>query len=263
MGAERPSPTRSGRFFHRPFSGRWGVQTAYNASFVSQDTIADMNLPEYDHRPPRRNWFGPVFALGVLSIILLGMWNDNRLRAALQPEPGAAAIVGAAESAPIADSLPAFSPLPTPKPLKTAPDFILPDLFDETIMRTRSEYDGRPLILNFWASWCVPCREEMPALQRAYDVYSLNGLVVLGVNETYIDSLEAAQAFVTELGLTFPSVRDDDGKTSDDLYRVIGLPTSVFITPEGKIAHVQIGQMSEEQIQYYSSQLIAGGTFTP
>ncbi len=224
--------------------------------------MAGMSWPE-DDRPRRRSWFGPFFALAVLSIILLGMWNDSRLRRALQPEPGAAAIVGAAESFPIADALPTFPPLPTPKPLATAPDFILPDLFDETIMRTRSEYDGRPLILNFWASWCGPCRAEMPALQRAYDEYSPSGLMVLGINETYIDNLEAAQAFVTELGLTFPSVRDGDGKTSDDLYRVIGLPTSVFITPEGKVAHVQIGQMSEEQIQSYSSQLAAGGTFTP
>jgi thiol-disulfide isomerase/thioredoxin len=144
-----------------------------------------------------------------------------------------------------------------------AADFALPDLFDEAIILRRSDYDGRPLILNFWASWCAPCREEMPALQRAYDVYSAEGLMVLGINETYIDDLDAAQVFVTELGLTFPIVRDDTGEMSEDSYRVIGLPTSVFVTPDGKVAHVQIGQMSEEQIQFYSSQLVAAGTISP
>ncbi|MFQ5401770.1 MAG: TlpA family protein disulfide reductase [Anaerolineae bacterium] len=202
------------------------------------------------------NWFGPLFFLGVLLVLLVSLWNGRAPRPA--SEPGSVAIVETAETFSIANPLPTLPPPPTPEPLETAPDFLLTDLFDETILRKRSDYNGRPLILNFWASWCVPCREEMPALQRAYDEYGPSGLAVLGVNETYIDDLAAAQDFVAELELTFPSVRDDDGKTSDELYRVIGLPTSVFVTPDGEVAYVQIGQMTEEQIQFYSSQLVAG-----
>ncbi|RME00956.1 MAG: hypothetical protein D6816_12985 [Bacteroidetes bacterium] len=94
----------------------------------------------------------------------------------------------------------------------------------------------------------------------AIGICEQNGCRVTNVHN---DDLEAAQAFVTDLGLTFPSVRDDDGKTSDELYRIIGLPTSVFVTPEGKVAYVQIGQMTEEQIRFYSSQLFAGQPITP
>ena len=132
-----------------------------------------------------------------------------------------------------------------------APDFVLPDLFDDSLEYGLASYAGRPVILNFWASWCVPCRTEMPALQRAYEEHRDEGLVVLGVNQTFVDNVDAARDFVDELALTFPNVRDDDGNTSEKLYQVMGLPTSVLITAEGEIAHTQIGQMTDEQIQTF------------
>ncbi|MGB3717528.1 MAG: TlpA disulfide reductase family protein [Candidatus Promineifilaceae bacterium] len=144
-----------------------------------------------------------------------------------------------------------------------APEFVLPDLFDESLNRSLVNYRGRPVILNFWASWCVPCKEEMPALQRAYEKYLDEGLVVLGVNQTFVDDLDAAREFVNELALTFPNVRDDSGNTSEGLYRVIGLPTSVLITPAGEIAHKQIGQMTDEQIETFSWQLVDGEMIAP
>jgi thiol-disulfide isomerase/thioredoxin len=180
-----------------------------------------------------------------------------------QAESNVVFIVETVAIFPLDESQPTYEPPPTPVPVKNAADFALPDLFDETIIRRRSDYDGRPLILNFWASWCAPCREEMPALQRAYETNRDDELVVLGVNETYIDDIEAARDFVNELGLTFPSIRDDSGDMSSQLYRVIGLPTSVFITPAGDVAHVQIGQMSDAQIETFSRQLIAGEPITP
>ncbi|HET6444260.1 MAG TPA: TlpA disulfide reductase family protein [candidate division Zixibacteria bacterium] len=145
----------------------------------------------------------------------------------------------------------------------TAPEFVLLDLFDESLKRSLNDYNGRPVILNFWASWCVPCKEEMPALQRTYEKYQDAGLVVLGVNQTFVDELVAARNFVNELALTFPNVRDDSGNISKGLYQVIGLPTSVFITPGGEIAHKQIGQMTDVQIASFSRQLVNGAVFTP
>jgi thiol-disulfide isomerase/thioredoxin len=144
-----------------------------------------------------------------------------------------------------------------------APEFVLPDLFDESLNRGLVNYTGRPVILNFWASWCVPCKEEMPALQRAYEKHRDAGLIVLGVNQTFVDDLEAAREFVNELALTFPNVRDDSGNTSKGLYRIMGLPTSVLITPAGEIAHKQIGQMTDEQIETFSRQLVDGETIRP
>ena len=103
----------------------------------------------------------------------------------------------------------------------------------------------------------------MPALQRAYEKYRDAGLIVLGVNQTFVDDLETARGFVNELSLTFPNVRDDTGNTSEGLYQVMGLPTSVFITPDGQIVHKQIGQMTDEQIESFSRQLIAGEAIKP
>jgi thiol-disulfide isomerase/thioredoxin len=147
---------------------------------------------------------------------------------------------------------------PTP-----APEFALPDLFDESLDHSLGSYNGRPVILNFWASWCVPCKEEMPALQRAYEKYRDAGLIVLGVNQTFVDDLDTAREFVNELDLTFPNVRDDTGNTSEGLYQVMGLPTSVFITPDGQIVHKQIGQMTDGQVESFSRQLVVGEAITP
>nr|BAG82764.1 cytochrome C biogenesis protein [uncultured bacterium] len=79
-----------------------------------------------------------------------------------------------------------------------APDFTLPDLFDVETTYTLSTYQGQPVILNFWASWCVPCRREMPALQQTAARYKADGLVLLGMNQTYLDTLSEARAFVED-----------------------------------------------------------------
>jgi thiol-disulfide isomerase/thioredoxin len=144
-----------------------------------------------------------------------------------------------------------------------APDFTLPDLFDVETTYTLSTYQGQPVILNFWASWCVPCRREMPALQQTAARYKADGLVLLGMNQTYLDTLSEARAFVEELGLTFPTTRDDDGDIGARAYQVVGIPTTVFITQEGDVAHIQIGEMSLEQITAYTEQLMAGQPIQP
>ena len=158
---------------------------------------------------------------------------------------------------------PTVTPLPPLKVASGAPDFTLPDLNDSTTLRSLVDYSGRPVIINFWASWCVPCREEMPALQRIYEQYNPDGLVVLGINQTFVDDLETARTFVEELGLTFPNVRDDEGDVSGSLYRAMGLPTSVFIGEDGAIVHVQVGQLTDEQISLYSQRLMAGEEIFP
>lgn len=228
-----------------------------------------MYWPDYSLRPKRRRaWRAPAFLLTLAAAILAagflnGWWQLPQPNGDPEPEANGVVIVETVAVFPLDPSQPAYEPPPTPVPVKNAADFALPDLFDETIIRRRSDYNGQPLILNFWASWCVPCREEMPALQRAYEVNQESGLIVLGINETYIDDLGAARDFVNELGLTFPNARDDSGEMSNQLYRVIGLPTSVFITSEGDVAHVQIGQMSQAQIETFSRQLVAGEPITP
>ena len=118
------------------------------------------------------------------------------------------------------------------------------------------ELRGRPVVVNVWTSWCPPCREEMPALQRVYQDYQDRGVVILGLNSTVQDTREAALAFATEQGLTFPILLDEDGEATR-LYQVRALPTTFFIDAQGMIQDVIAGgPMSEALLRIRVEQLI-------
>jgi peroxiredoxin len=128
-----------------------------------------------------------------------------------------------------------------------APDFALKTLAGDTVRL--GDLKGKPILINFWASWCIPCRIEMPAIQTAYKKYKDKGLVVLGVNDTYLDNLADVNTFVSEFKLTFPILLNETSEIPEDLYGVIGLPTSFFIDSEGTIQFIQIGAMSSLQLE--------------
>lgn len=122
-----------------------------------------------------------------------------------------------------------------------APDFSLPDLNGE--MHSLGEHRGEAVILNFWTTWCPPCRFEMPALQQAFERYSDQGLMILGVNLTESDDLDLVGPYREELGLTFPILLDQESRVSGDLYRILGLPSSVFIDRRGTVREIYIGAL--------------------
>ena len=114
---------------------------------------------------------------------------------------------------------------------------------------TLSKLRGKPVVINVWASWCLPCRAEMPTLEKAYRIYKEMGVVVIGVNTTFQDSKTDAVAFVQEFGLTFPIALDLDGAMSKN-YLITGLPTTFFVDSQGVIRSVIVGgPMSEAVIQ--------------
>ncbi|HEX9617450.1 MAG TPA: TlpA disulfide reductase family protein [Anaerolineales bacterium] len=128
-----------------------------------------------------------------------------------------------------------------------APDFTL-DLLEGGQV-TLSDLRGQVVMVNLWASWCPPCRAEMPAIEKVYRSYKDLGLVVLGVNTTFQDSESGASAFVNQYGLTFPIPLDRDGSVSSR-YALRALPTTFFIDREGVIRSVVVGgPMSEALIQ--------------
>ncbi|HBG74735.1 MAG TPA: TlpA family protein disulfide reductase [Anaerolineae bacterium] len=138
-------------------------------------------------------------------------------------------------------------PPPSPKEGFSAPDFTL-ELLDGGQI-TLSGLRGQPVVLNLWTTWCGPCREEMPAIEKVYRDYKDLGLVVIGLNLTSQDSEESVAAFVQELGLSFPIALDRDGSVSNR-YQLLGLPTTFFIDREGVIRSMVVGgPMSEALIQ--------------
>lgn len=133
-------------------------------------------------------------------------------------------------------SVAAGGQLRSPRQGFPAPDFTLPTLAGgET---TLSAYRGQVVILNFWASWCGPCRAEMPALEQVYAAQRAHGLEVLAVNSTVQDSLAAAHDFAQALGLTFPVPLDHTGTAT---YLVRGLPSTFVIDRRGVIRAVVFG----------------------
>jgi thiol-disulfide isomerase/thioredoxin len=101
-----------------------------------------------------------------------------------------------------------------------------------------AELRGKVVVLNFWASWCLECRPEMPMLGRLQREFSSRGLAIIGVNAR--EGKDAVGRYARELGLTFPLVLDPDGKISA-LYGVIGLPTTFVIGRDGRAVAFAIG----------------------
>ncbi len=135
-----------------------------------------------------------------------------------------------------------------------APDFTLRTL-DGGEMRL-SDFRGQPVLINFWATWCAPCRIEMPEIVRAYEAHSDAGFTVLAVNLTDQDVLEDVRVFVEEFDMTFPVLLDSAGEVST-LYGLLGLPMSIFVDREGSIARIYIGLMSGEQIDEFVGAVLA------
>ncbi len=124
-----------------------------------------------------------------------------------------------------------------PKTGFLAPDFTLTSTDGETF--SLSALRGRPVILNFWATWCPPCRAEMPAFEEAWQRYKADGVLILGVNQG--ESKSAVERFARqEVGTTFPLLLDQTTEVGA-IYAVRALPTTVFIDADGRIQDLKVG----------------------
>jgi thiol-disulfide isomerase/thioredoxin len=125
-----------------------------------------------------------------------------------------------------------FKAIPILQPMKEAaptPDFSLTDREGKKI--SLKDFRGKTVFLNFWATWCEPCREEMPAMEKLYQEHNDNNFVVLAVNVK--DRRQEALAFVKELKLTYPIAFDPNAEVAS-LYGAGGLPTTYLIGPKGE-----------------------------
>jgi cytochrome c biogenesis protein CcmG, thiol:disulfide interchange protein DsbE len=126
-----------------------------------------------------------------------------------------------------------------------APDTNLETL-DGTGTGQIADYRGQWVLVNFWASWCEPCRSEAPALEAFHEQYRKREFTVLGINLD--DATDDAVAFVTEYGLTYPQLRDGDGRDRRDAYGMTGFPESFLVDPEGKIAVIRRGPVDSDYL---------------
>ena len=133
----------------------------------------------------------------------------------------------------------------------TAAEFELVDLKGDN--HRLSQYRGKVVLLNFWATWCTPCTKEMPAMQEAYDRLKDKGLVVLAVNE--LEDVDKVRAHIEEYAHTFPVLLDPDNDVAN-LYGVYGLPVTVFIDQQGVVQeYLKGGLLTEERIHRIFEQL--------
>ena len=119
---------------------------------------------------------------------------------------------------------------------RATPDFTL-DTLDGGKFKL-ADHIGQPVVVNFWATWCLPCRAELPAFEQVYRNNRDKGLVVVGVDVA--ESSDVVAAYIAEGGLTFPIALDVSGETTE-LYRIQGMPTTFFVGRDGQIKDMVIG----------------------
>lgn len=150
----------------------------------------------------------------------------------------------------------------TPLASGHAPEFKL-TTFDGQ-QYSSSGLSGKAVVINFWASWCIPCRDEAPALQRAWDKYRDRGLVILGVD--YVDTEPEAKTFISQFKETYPN-GPDVGTRISQAYHISGVPETYFIGKDGRLlpgidseGHVNgnwIGPVPENALNARIEQLLA------
>jgi len=115
-------------------------------------------------------------------------------------------------------------------------------------------YRGKPVVLNFWASWCGPCRDEAPSFVKLDKLYG-DRLQIIAVNLTASDSAESAREFALEYGFTFPVVLDPEGKTGES-YKIRPIPTTLFIDSRGVIADGMLGALAWPDLERRAAALL-------
>lgn len=147
---------------------------------------------------------------------------------------------------------------PAPEEVKTLPKFELQSL-DGGGTVTDADLAGHPVVMNFWASWCGPCNEEAPALEKTWQEYKDRGVVFLGVDVK--DIAANARKFVDKYGLTYSMVADPDQELASAMGVGIGLPQTFFIDPEGKIVKGSgLGLITASELKVQLDRLLATET---
>jgi peroxiredoxin len=136
---------------------------------------------------------------------------------------------------------------------KPAPDFSTVSISGNPV--SLSDFEGKPVLINFWAIRCPPCREEMPYIQQVFDEYAAQGLVILGVNN--MESLGSVKPYIDNARYTYPVLLDTDGAAATK-YGVYFLPASYFIDKDGIVRDVTVSPFtSKADIEKYLKKIMS------
>ena len=157
---------------------------------------------------------------------------------------------GCSDAAPAGEEVPgvrAGVTLPAPEDRTAAPTDVAVQVLgaDEGEELSRGDFAGEVVVLNFWASWCVPCRREMPALEAVHQQFA-GRVAFLGVNHQ--DRRDDALELIAETGTSYPSVHDPEGDVAV-AYELFGMPTTVFITADGLVAGRHTGELTDADLR--------------
>lgn len=142
---------------------------------------------------------------------------------------------------------------------RVAPDFSLPDLRDPSRTLSLGSLRGKPVVVNLFASWCEPCKRELPLLGRAA---AKAGSAVQFLGVAHIDDDASAVALLDEFGIDYPAVADHDGVVGDR-YRLVGLPSTLFIDAEGQLVGTLRGELTGEDLMAWLARLDSDAPGSP
>lgn len=139
-----------------------------------------------------------------------------------------------------------------PRSKGTAPDFTLTTFAGDSI--TLRQLRGQVVVINFWASWCPPCRDEAPYLESTWRAYKDRGVVFIGVD--YVDTDREALAYIAEFDITYPN-GPDLGTRISQAFRIQGVPETYFVAKDGTLRGVKIGPLAPPELEQRLDSLLA------
>lgn len=161
-----------------------------------------------------------------------------------------------AETEEIAENVPEEVPEEEPAEEVPAPDFTIMDLDGSMVSLSDRLEDGKPIVLNFWATWCGPCTSELPAFNKAAADYADEiTFMMINLTDGQVETVPGVREFLTENGYSLPVYFDKKGSVSGP-YGASSIPLTYFITSDGMVAGGHMGAMSEETLYNYLEQLL-------
>lgn len=197
----------------------------------------------------KKQWKWILTALALVAVLVIATLLYRSLSDRFTPVETTTTAAAQTEAAATAESAPEESA----PPAERAADFVVLDR-DNTETRL-SDHFGKPLVVNFWASWCGPCCYELPAFDAAAKQYAGEiEFMMVNLTDGFSETVDSVEAFLSENGYTFP-VYFDVYEDAANTYNTYSIPVTVFIRADGTVSDSHIGSMNESMLQSYLTQL--------